>query len=346
MADETDSPGWAAIDAALEPLYKGQEPLHFGTAIPYSLGGPDPIHGISAYRRSDPDHWHIVTYGFTELWQKETEDPGTSGYGFELTMRVARAADETQAPMWALNFLQNLGRYVFGTGNVFGIGHHMPLNSPICLGADTAIDCVAFGADPELGEFRSTNGAARFIQVVGITTGELDLIMEWNTVSFLKEVASADPLLLTDLKRRSLLSDAVRAASLRARAAEEGSSMGFSHLNDQGRFHEGPPVVWEVGAFWVNSILRGLRGRILHGRPYSMEAPDRRVEFRPEASDGAALNGTELMLRLSPAVAKEMLGTLRPARGDYRWPSLPGFVIRVVPTEIKDKDGKVAEVVG
>jgi hypothetical protein len=32
MADDPDSPGRAAIDAALDPLHEGQEPLHFGTA--------------------------------------------------------------------------------------------------------------------------------------------------------------------------------------------------------------------------------------------------------------------------------------------------------------------------
>lgn len=346
MADETDSPGWAAIDAALEPLYKDREPLHFGTAIPYSMGGPDPIHGISVYRRDDPDHWHIVTYGFTELWQKETEDPQTSGYGFELTMRVARAADEEKAPMWALNFLQNLGRYVFETGNVFGIGHHIPLNSPICLGADTAIDCVAFGEDPELGVFFSSNGSARFLQVVGITTDELNLIRDWNTVSFLKEAAAGNPLLLTDLRRRSLLADPVRAAALRERAAAEGSSMESSHLDDRGRFLAGPPVIWEIGALWIDSILSALRGRILLGRPFVMEGFGRRVDFRLASAPGATLTGSELTLTLSPALAKEMIESLRPVRGDYRWPALPGFTIRVSPTEITDKDGKVREVLG
>ena len=114
MSDSTESagesPGWAAIDAALWPIYGELEPYHVGTVIPYALGGPDPIHGISAYKNGGlSPHWHFVTYGFSELWAKESTDADVSGYGFELTFRpTCRAVDE-KPPIWALNFLQNLG---------------------------------------------------------------------------------------------------------------------------------------------------------------------------------------------------------------------------------------------
>lgn len=62
--DDTDapSPGWDAISARLDQLYPGQEPKHFGTLISHMLGGPDPLDGISAWRRTDQvPHWHFVT---------------------------------------------------------------------------------------------------------------------------------------------------------------------------------------------------------------------------------------------------------------------------------------------
>jgi len=34
-------------------------------------------------------HWHIVGYGMSELYAKETDDPEESGWGFELTFRVS-----------------------------------------------------------------------------------------------------------------------------------------------------------------------------------------------------------------------------------------------------------------
>ena len=69
------APGWDAITAALERLYPGQEPRHYGAARRRRLGGPDPIDGLSAYMRLEPvPHWHIVTYGFSELYEKESDD--------------------------------------------------------------------------------------------------------------------------------------------------------------------------------------------------------------------------------------------------------------------------------
>ncbi|SFS61966.1 hypothetical protein SAMN04488601_1012771 [Paenibacillus sp. 453mf] len=44
------APGWDAIDEALKPIYGDQEPKDYGTLLPYSLGGQDPLDGISAYK--------------------------------------------------------------------------------------------------------------------------------------------------------------------------------------------------------------------------------------------------------------------------------------------------------
>src|SRR5215831_5073203 len=94
-ADE--APGWDALDAALRPIYGDREPYHVGTIIPYALGGPDPIHGISAYKNAEPRrHWHLITYGFSELWAKQSSDRDVSGFGFELTFRTTWQAKETE----------------------------------------------------------------------------------------------------------------------------------------------------------------------------------------------------------------------------------------------------------
>ena len=341
----SDAPGWDAIDAALKAVYGAQAPQHFGTVIPYELGGPDPLRGLSVYARTDPDHWHIVTYGFTELFDKETQDAAVSGYGFELTLRVARAPGEEKVPPWPLGFLQNLARYVFQTGNVFREGDHMPLNGPIRQGADTAIHSMAVGRDPDLGEFESANGKATFLQVVGIANDERDLIMEWDTRAFLEELAREDRWMLTDLRRRSMLADPVRAARLRERAEKDGSSMGMTFFAD-GRFLPGPPHVWELGALYVDGLLRGLKGRTQHGRSFEMVGETLKAELVLDARDSVAMTDRALRLHLSRDTAKAMLGSLKPRRGEYAWPGLPGFVLRVVPTPVTDPQGNVVETVG
>ncbi len=73
-----------------KPLYHGQTPKHYGTLIDYELGGPDPLRGISAYKRAEPiPHWHFITYGFSELYEKKSSNKTVSGWGFELTLRLA-----------------------------------------------------------------------------------------------------------------------------------------------------------------------------------------------------------------------------------------------------------------
>jgi hypothetical protein len=128
----SESRGWDAIDRALAPIYGDAEPrFHYGTVIKWMLGGPDPLDGVSIYRVEQPvPHWHFVSYGLTELYAKESDDPEVSGWGFELTFRLVRGGEETP-PAWAMNLLQNLARYVFCSGNPFDEHHHLSANGPI-----------------------------------------------------------------------------------------------------------------------------------------------------------------------------------------------------------------------
>lgn len=56
MLNEIDNTtGWDAIDKIMETIYGEQEPKHYGTLIPYALGGQDPLNGISAYKVDIPN---------------------------------------------------------------------------------------------------------------------------------------------------------------------------------------------------------------------------------------------------------------------------------------------------
>ena len=72
--------GFDAISGAARALYPGQEGVYYGTLIPYTLGGGDPLDGVEIWKseRGVP-HWHYITYGFTELYEKESGDPDEMG---------------------------------------------------------------------------------------------------------------------------------------------------------------------------------------------------------------------------------------------------------------------------
>ena len=45
-------------------------------------------------------------------------EKGKSGFGFELTFRLKREADETKPPVWPAKLMQQLAKYVFTSGKL------------------------------------------------------------------------------------------------------------------------------------------------------------------------------------------------------------------------------------
>lgn len=199
--------GWDAIDGALQQLYGDSQPVHWASEHPWSLGGPDPLDGISAYRRIDPvAHWHYIGYGLTELYEKEWDNPDESGWGFELTFRLVRRPDDTQPPLWPARFLQNLARYVFQSGKSFEPNHTIKAAGPITADRpDSAIEAIAFTVDPELGRIRTPHGSVQFLQIVGLTLPEYRAALGGKTRSLLDQLSTQLPLYVTDIDRASLI---------------------------------------------------------------------------------------------------------------------------------------------
>ncbi len=345
---DDEAPGWAAIDHALAPLYKHADPhAHFGTVLPYSLGGNDPIHGISVYLRTDPmPHFHFITYGFSDLFQKETDDPETSGFGFELTFRLARQPDEEHVPAWALSFLQNLGRYVFGTGNRFAAGHKMGLNGPIALETSTAISAVVFTDDPELGDIASEFGKARFLQIVGLTDDEYRLIQEWSTGGLLEILKRRLPLLITNLHRASVLADAATSIVVKKRVEIEGSSEELTSAGDM-TIDTSEGVVLELGALYATALPRAMRGRLRHDRPYTLRGSELLLHLKPAAESGVSVDGNDVTLAVAPALATELEARLRAGLvGEYRFTAWDALRVIVTPSFIRNTEGLATEVRG
>lgn len=223
--DEPSTVGWDAITALLKRRYPAQEPRHWGTLLSFRIGGSDPLEGISACLHvNEPDHWHFVSYGMSELYAKEWDDKRTSGWGFEFTFRLKREPGEAEPPQWPLSLLQNLARYVFNSGNVFAPGHYLPLNGPIALEKTTAIWAAMFVEDPELKELDTPNGSLRFLELVGLTLDELAAIRAWDGERFAELLRQHNPLFVTDLTRQSVLLNAEIARAVEQGTAQNGTS--------------------------------------------------------------------------------------------------------------------------
>lgn len=201
------APGWDAINARLSEVYGDQEPMHWGTAISYMLGGPDPLDGISAYccKQGGRDHQHFVTYGYSMLYYDEASVGNQfSQFGFEMTFRLAGVTKDENDLVWVANLLQNIARYVFKSGKWFDNYHWIPTNGPIRAEYATDIVGLAIARDPVLQSIDTPHGRVDFLQAFGITAKELDDLKNKSRTceEIVEQHRKSNPLLITDLGRR------------------------------------------------------------------------------------------------------------------------------------------------
>ena len=203
--DEVILDGWNAIEEACLKLYPGQtDPKHYGTLISWRLGGNDPLDGISIY--DGGDYYHFVTFGLSELYEKECENKEYSGYGFELTLKLKKDGldDEEDAIRGMCGILQAVARMTFNEGDIFQ--PHEYLFTGQTTGIDPQGKCQLTGfitTLDELGEIETPNGKLQFVELTGVTDDELKAVMDKKiNVKGLYERLGSD---YTDYTRQSIL---------------------------------------------------------------------------------------------------------------------------------------------
>ncbi|HLV73488.1 MAG TPA: suppressor of fused domain protein [Vulgatibacteraceae bacterium] len=345
-----ESPGWEAIDAALRGLYGDVTPLHLGTVHKWALGGPDPLDGISVYPRAEPvPHWHFISYGMSELYEKVSDNPDESGWGFEFTFRAAREPDEEKPPMWPASLLQNLGRYVYTSGNWFESGHHINPNGPIQAdNEDSEIRGLTFITDPELGAISTPHGRVEFLQVVGLAMEEYEALRQWRPDGLLQALSPHLPLYVTDVNRRSLMSLPDVARAVEEGKARDGSSDGFLYV-DTAEWERGAETTTvRMGAVEAAAVVGALQGRLPFGRALILETDSTRLAFHP--GDAFAIEEPRegvLDVYVPQDALDDLKAAIRPTAGRTAVPSLPGLTVEIVPTVLKDRYGnETGKVVG
>lgn len=192
---ELPRPGWDAITDAFAAIYPGLQPVHIGYTPGLAFGSG--LQGCSAYRAAD--HWHYVTYGLTELWDKDPDtEPAISGWGYEFTMRAPFQADDAP-PTWPFVLLEQVAKTSNQHGTLYDVGHRIDIRQPVTGQNGTALTALAITLDPQLPDpVPSPNGAFAMLQIVGITAEELARMKTSSTDEVLEELAADNPLLVTD----------------------------------------------------------------------------------------------------------------------------------------------------
>lgn len=204
--DEVKAPGWDAIVEAAQKLYGGEPKQieHYGVLMPWRLGGNEPLDGISIY--DGGDYYHFVTFGLSELYEKETKDPEYSGFGFELTIKLKKSCveDEEGELRCMAGILQAIARVSYQEGDIFAPEEYIYTGQTAGMDAERKSSITGFiTKEDEMGEIMTPNGKVQFVQLIGATDAELKMLVDKKmTVAQLAEKIGTD---LTDYERKSVI---------------------------------------------------------------------------------------------------------------------------------------------
>lgn len=177
--EEINAPGWDAITELCDKVYPEQKnPKHYGTLISWQFGGNDPLQGISVY--DGGDYWHFITYGLSELYEKESDVKDISGYGMEFTFKLKKdnyenAENEIRC---VCGILQSLARITFTKGELFNIYEYLYTGQTEGIDCNRKSNITGFITVPDekFHEIDTPNGKVCFVEFVGATDSELKAI--------------------------------------------------------------------------------------------------------------------------------------------------------------------------
>ena len=178
--EELNAQGWDAITAECERVYPNQtNPKHYGTLIPYRFGGNDPLDGISVY--DGGDFWHFVTYGLSELYDKESDIEEVSGYGMEFTFKLKKDnyENEENEIKCVCGILQSIARITFTKGELFNTFENLYTGQTTGIDYNQKSNITGFITVPDdkFNEIDTPNGKVCFVEFIGVTDNELKAVL-------------------------------------------------------------------------------------------------------------------------------------------------------------------------
>ena len=202
---EVEAIGWQAIEQEFLRVYPGQNnPKHYGTIIRWIFGGNDPLDGISVY--DGGDYWHFVSFGQTEIYEKESDVKEISGYGYELTFKLKKDdyEDEEAEIRNICGILQMVARITFTKNEIFQPFEFIYTAQTTGIDAKQKSNLTGFITikDPTVETIDTLNGKVEFVELIGMTDAELKTLSTVGSVMEIYEKLGSD---ITDYHRESIV---------------------------------------------------------------------------------------------------------------------------------------------
>lgn len=196
-----EAPGWDAITECFEKRYPDQKiPAHFGCYASYKPDEMGPLDGISVYNGGD--YFHFVTYGLSELYEKQNGNPERSGYGFELTLKLKKEGLENPAleVRHICSLLQMIAGITVNNGHQFTPGQFLAMGQQRGLDAASKSAITGFiTKEDDIGTVESPFGKVQLVQLIGVKAEEIEQMKNKTmTPAQLAEILKDG---LTDYKR-------------------------------------------------------------------------------------------------------------------------------------------------
>lgn len=203
--EQMNARGWEAITEAFERIYPSQkDPKHYGSLIKWRLGGKDPLDGISVY--DGGDYLHFVTYGMSELYDKESPNGEVSGYGMEFTLKLKKGTGDEEAEIRCIcGILQAIARMTFTDGEMFLPYEYLYTGQKEGIDTEARSGITGFITIPDrdVKPIVTPNGSVEFVQFIGVTDAEVSAVYRKDlTVKELYGLLGTD---VTDYGRASVI---------------------------------------------------------------------------------------------------------------------------------------------
>lgn len=215
VAKETHRYGIDAIENEVKRIHPLWENARYYTPkTAWESGGTEPLEQISIHK--EEDYFHFITYGLTELHDKESKDQTKSGFGTELTLKLKRGeyknqSEERKELLYIALLLQKFAKYIIQENSIVKPYEDTYLVKGSSLRKSIGIDIagtsniVAFITvpDKDLQSLDTPYGRVDFIALIGITKKELQSLRNGKiTEKELYEKIGTD---VTSYRRKSVI---------------------------------------------------------------------------------------------------------------------------------------------
>lgn len=119
------------------------------------------------------EFWHYISFGMTELYEKESSNNDFSGWGYEYSFKLKKGI-ESEPPLWVITPLQKLARYVFNQSMPFGEAHYINFGKPIEFDLNKNLNSFIFSFDPIVGVIHTPTGSLNMLEIFCISQKDID----------------------------------------------------------------------------------------------------------------------------------------------------------------------------